>query len=996
MEVFLITFIKRRITVIMCICALIGFGIASLGELNYELMPKRQSNVLSIITRYPGNSPSRIEELITKPIEKQIVGVGGVEKILSSSEEGESRVTIFFYESESLKYKSVELKSKIDIVRASFPREVDEPYIVRFNPEDRPIFVIRLVSKTSSLKEIREIAEKRLKSIFERIPGVGEVLVIGGRYREIRIDLKKGKLLSSGLMPSSIMSLISSFNRDMYLGKILDGSSEIEVRLRNRIRNVDDIRSLTLQIGEDKKLIKLTDLATIYDGERDLIDLSREKGEENVSIHIKKNSQANILEVCEKIKSQIALSSFADLNFDISYDQSKYIESALESVTFSGIVGAIACSIIVLIFLNNYIYTIIVSITIPIAILIAFTFLHFLGKSLNIMTLAGLALGVGVLIDSSIVMIEKINSNLLNQVKKPIDSAVSALWKELLASSITNIIVFIPLLFASSDFRANFLDLATSVTICVVIAYFLSLILVPMLADWVIKDAEQNIKFGILKEFLNRFEFKFWNSYLNSKLFQIIHANHKKILYLLIFLGSISSFFIKKEYIDIQGSKEIAASVELPTGTSLPVTSDVVKKLEKILQDIDGVDKITSKVEKWHADLTIKLKADVNNPESIKPKLRTAVEPVTEAFVYFHDSNSIGSNKELDIDLIGDDQKKLKEIAKDISESIKNLPKTDQVIYRFRDGKKEFTLNLDREKIRLSNLSNQIISDFSRTALQGSIPTKIFENDREVDIRIRFEEEDRREVDDIRNSIISSGHSNVSLKDLVKMEKNISDTRINRKNKRRMITITATCKDASLSEYAAEVEAQLEKYEFPTNYFYEFGDSIKKLRRSQIEMIGFILFAVILTYAVLSILFQSLTLSLVIMIMVPINLLITTFFLYVLGQSYNLSTYIGFILLAGLSINNSIMLLENYLSLEKMEMSIYDRISLAKKNRKKAMQMTTLTTIIALLPGIFLTSEGSEFWRPMSFSVVIGMTISYSTAIKIFPDILSRLIRHKK
>ncbi|MCU0323385.1 MAG: efflux RND transporter permease subunit [Chitinophagaceae bacterium] len=556
-----------------------------------------------------------------------------------------------------------------------------------------------------------------------------------------------------------------------------------------------------------------------------------------------------------------------------------------------------------------------------------------------------------------------------------------------MASSITNVVVFIPLLFASSDFKANFIDLATAVSICVFIAYFLSLIFVPMLALIVLKEKSLGPDLKFFDKFFSLNKAK--NSF--EKLTQAYHIskNHRRIiLYSLILFGLISIFFVKKEYIDFQGGREISASVELPTGTSLEVTSRITKKVESLIQQVSGVEKVSSKVEKWHSDLTIKLKNDVNDINEVRSNLRKATESLEDAFVYYHDANSNSSSKEIDLDFVGDELSQLKDIAKEIAEKIREIPETDQVIFRFREGKKEFNLNLDREKISLSGLSNQVVSDYARTALQGSIPTKIFDNDKEVDIRVRFLANDRLNVDSIRYSYLPTSKSNVSLRDMVQIEKGVSDTRINRKNKRRMVTITASFKNGSLADYANKIEKKLLEYPFPTNYYYEFGESVLRLRKSQLEMIGFIMFAILLTYSVLSILFQSLTLSLIVMIMVPVNLLITTFFLFLFGQTYNISTYIGFILLSGLSINNSIMLLENFLNVEDSSLSMDSRIEIAKNNRRRAMQMTTLTTIIALLPGIVLSSEGSEFWRPMSFAVVIGMTVSYITAMELFPDFL--------
>ncbi|TGN19789.1 efflux RND transporter permease subunit [Leptospira idonii] len=998
----------RKVTVLMLVLGMVGFGIASYHELSFELMPKKETSILSIITRYPGNAPSRIEELITKPIENQIVGIGGIEKILSSSEEGESKITIFFQDKEVLKYKAVEIKSKVDMIRDKFPREVEEPYVVRFNPDDRPMFIIKLASSGEDLKSLRELAEKKYKTILEKIPGVGEVLVIGGRYREVRIDLNKGKMLGARVNPNAVMESIRNINRDSYLGKVInEQNQDVEVRIKNRIHTISELKDIMIPVGESSILVKLEQIADIYDGARDLEDLSREKGEENVTIQIKRNSQANIIDTCAGLRKQVDSLGLPPGAWEIAYDQSQYISSAISSVVQSALIGAVACCAVIFLFLRNSIYTIIICITIPIAILISFCILHFFGTTLNVMTLAGLALGIGVLIDSSIVMIERINENLKTDPGNAISKSIGDLWKELFASSITNIIVFVPLLFASKELRSNFQDLAISVSACIIISYFLSVLFVPTIARSLLSYKKEDIDLTFVWE---RFWRKDYTKFLeiskekSKQIFSLLNrytkVNWLRFQILICLLGIVCVIQIRKEYIDFQGGKELQASVELKTGTNLEITSQIVSQVEKLISEQPFVEKVSTKVEKWHADLIVKIDVSKTNDklETIKEKLNEITSHLEGVFVYYADVNSFGNSKELDIDIIGDETSELKKIAGELAKEIQSIPETDQVVYRFREGKKEYQVNLNREKIVLAGLNTRDITEFARTAIQGSIPTKFFDKDKEVDIRVRFRNNDRKEIDDLMFSLLPVEKKSVSLKEMGFVKLGEADTRINRKNKRRMVTITSTFKNVGLSEYADLVEKRLETVSFPLNYFYEFGESIKKIRKNQIEMIGFILFAIFLTYSVLSILFQSMLYSVPIMLMVPVNILSTTFFLYILGESYNVSVYIGFILLSGLAINNSIMILENYFRIENEDMSLQEKIQSAVLGRKRAMQMTTLTTIIALFPAIFSSSEGSEFWRPMSLSVIIGMTISYVGAIHFFPHLLiwTNRIKDKK
>jgi len=983
----------------MLIFGFLGFGLISLTFLPLELMPRSEKNILSIVTRYPGNSPSKIEEIITRPIENQSIIVGGIEKMLSSSEEGESRVTLYFNEDTSMKFKAVELKSRIDFVRDKFPRDVEEPYIVKFNPNDNAMMIINLNSKKLSLKQLRELTENQLKKYIERIDGVGEVIVSGGRFREINVDINHGRLVSSKQNLSDIMGILRITNKDQYLGNLIDyNRKEIPLRLKNRIQDFNEIEKLTISLNKNGSYIQLRDVANIYDGERDLENITREKGIENVSIYIKKNGDANIIKTCSKIRKEVEKIKLPEASLTISYDQSEYIESAINSVTLSAYLGAIACSLVIIYFLSNIPLTLIVSSTIPISIILSLAFFYFLDLSLNVMSMAGLALGIGILIDNAIVMVERISAQNADSTReiteKDIDRSIESLWKELLASSLTNIVVFIPLFFISKELRNTFSDLAISVTVCVLISYFLAIIWIPTAIRMIGLDKKiSNLDY--IFDFIASFKFHFYfPKHIFPKKFKYkVKSLPTYFLASLSFLGVIASIYIDKEYIDIKGQKELKASVELKTGTNLETTSLLVKEVEALLLTAQEVKSVDSKVEKWHADLYIKLHGELNKSDlaELKNSLKKKVEHLTSVFVYFSDGGSNASSNEIDLDIIGDNFDTLKEIAKGMANEINKIPETSAVVFRFRDGKKEQHLILQKEKHSLSGLTTNEISDHMKTAIQGSIPTKLFEKNKEVDLRVRFRKEDRDTFSEILNTSIVANKSPISIHEIVNVKKAEGETKIYRKNKRRMVTITTSFSGLDTTKYIKKLDIAIKSLTFPENYYFEYGDSIEKLKKSQLEMLLFISFSIFLIYSVLSILFQSYTYPLLIILNVPMILMSVTCVLYLLDLSYNISVYIGFVMLSGLTINNSIMILEHFLK-NKNENSrdfiLYSSIIRAVQQRKRAMKMTSLTTGIAMFPSIFIQSEGSEFWKPMSIVIIVGMIISYVSALKLFPKML--------
>lgn len=981
----------------MIVIGFLGTGLISLTFLPLELMPKSEKNILSVVTKYPGNSPSKIEELITRPIENQSILVGGIEKMHSSSEEGESRVTLYFNEDISMRYKAVELKSKIAFVKDKFPRDVEEPYIVKFNPNDNAMMILNINSKTLSLKQLRELTENSVKKYIERIDGVGEVIVSGGRFREINIDINNGRIVASKISLSDIMNTLRITNRDQYLGKLIDNDlNEISLRIKNRIKDISEIENLIIPLNENGSYVQIKDIANVYDGERDLENITREKGIENVSVYIKKNGDANVINTCSRIREELNNLNLNNSIISISYDQSGYIESAISSVSLSAYLGAFACSIVILYFLSNIPLTLIVASTIPISIILSLAFFYFLNLSLNVMSMAGLVLGIGILIDNSIVMVERISvhrvSSSEGNIDTVVDKSISNLWKELLASSLTNIVVFIPLFFISKELRNTFSDLAISVTICVLISYFLAIIWIPT----VIRLVKIDQNFIDFHNFVNVFSSDIFSkrNKIFSKKLKFFNISFPMIVFSLIsFLGIAAVILIDKEYIDIKGRKELRASVELKTGTNLETTSQLVKEVEKILLTESEIKSIDSKVEKWHADLYIKLHEEGNKTKiaELKNYLKQKVDHLTDVFVYFFDGDPTSSSNEIDIDIIGDDFNKLKDIAREMADTINKLPETSSVVFRFRDGKKEHHLVLQKEKHSISGLTSNEISDHMKTAIQGSIPTKLFEKNKEVDLRVRFRKEDRDTFNEILQTSLITNQNPISISEIVNVKKLEGETKIYRRNKRRMVTITVSFTGTDTSSYVKKLDASLKQIQFPDNYYFEYGDSIEKLKKSQMEMLIFISFSIFLIYSVLAILFQSYSYPLLVIINVPFIILSVTFFLYLLNLSYNISVYIGFVMLSGLTINNSIMILEHFLSNNRSvnsNFSLYSKIIRAVKKRKRAMKMTSLTTGIAMFPSIFIQSEGSEFWKPMSIVIILGMSISYIFALKVFPEML--------
>ncbi|WP_411821501.1 efflux RND transporter permease subunit [Leptospira sp. 'Mane'] len=1006
---------------------LLALGFISLPLIPVSLMPNTENPAITIITRHAGISPSKIEESLTKPMEEQINGVGGIESIYSSSEEGESRINVLFDTGQNIAKKSLEIRSKIDLIRSSFSREVEEPVITRYDPSDKPIFIIKLESQVFSLKELRDIAEYKLKKRLERIDGISEIQVGGGYQREININIDRGKMNFLKISIESVMGKIRQANITLPTGKVETNNEWVSTRVIGKFGLVEEIKETVLRNIGNQSVIKLKDIAEVSDGFRDIENISRENGKEIVTLYIQKAGDANILTVCEGIKEEIGKFEYQGLTLTTSLDQSEFIKSSIDRVSSSALVGGLVAVVILLLFLRNLRATIIIATAIPLSIFITFFVLYNFKLGLNIMSMSGLALGIGVLIDNSIVILDRIfflKSQSTNQ-NYDLSEAPIQLGGEVFASTLTNIAVFFPIFLGSFELKQLYGGLAYTVSFSMLVSFFCSLFFLPVMAKFLLKkDSDfQPIDFT---PFINKLKtlprlkipsqftrykpkpksFNYRKLFLRSFFFIL---KKQKIFFGILFLFALGSVFgiqyVKTEYLDPMDSGEIRGSVELESGTHLTATNNLVKNIEDAIRKIDQVAKVSSKVEKWHADLYISLKpASERNEDAVEMIgiFKEAVKDFESAFVYFVESGGGETSRELDVEFIGDETEILQSIAKKAASQISSIPEIQESVLRFRDGKGEVVLDLDIKKSGTSGISSQNLGSEMKTMLQGSIPSKFLDKGREVDIRVRYALTDRMSTDQVINYHIlnEEGKNTVPIKELVTVSHGIAETRIYRKNKRKIATITAKIGKGDLGGVSKKIEDLLNKIELPPNYYFEFGKNLKKLKKNQTEMMFMVCVAIFLIYAILASLFQDYIYPALILITIPLALIGIILILLIFGLSLNISVYIGIIMLCGIVVNNGIMLVDQIIlrihSLKNKTVADKTILRIVAKStleRLRPILMTTLTTILALFPSLIDTGEGSQLWRPLSITVFFGLSISTILTVYTIP-ILFLKIRH--
>lgn len=1011
-------FLHKPVAATMLLASGLLLGVYSSKFLKIGLLPNAVTPGLSVITRYPGVAPEKIEKLLTKPIEEKVAEVPGIEQLSSLSEDGESKINVIFGSNVELKVKIIEVQEKLEQIRQTFSREVEAPYIVPYDPSDRPVFILSLSSKSYDLKYIRGLADKRIKYNFSKVDGVSEVFVGGGTIREIQIFADPLKLISYNISLSDIVSLVQANNKYIPAGPLREPNITRSIITDFKYKSVKEISDTLIPYGKDQ-VIPLRSVAEVKDHFREPENISRSNGTEKVSIYVMKSGIANTAAVtagCRRVLSEL---NFPDLNIEVDYDQGEFIEKAIKRVTSEIILGSIIAALILWLFLRQISITLVTAIVIPASILTTFLFLFFFKIELNVMTLSGLALGVGLIIDNAIVVVEKIAhlNNSKSNRESNIVTTVGLVKFEVLSSTLTIVIVFLPIFFTNQNTRDLYKDLAISLSLSMLVSLFLSLTIIPSFFNQLQSPVAVNIGERYAR-FMHRLSAKIvnWRIYnllrvslerrthslanfglgpLKKKYRKWVLAGCRNLRLNLLLLvltvagGSAAFHFAKKEFIDPIDSGEINASVELDTGINLDHTEKAVKEIEKALMQHPAVEKITAKIEKWHASLYVKMKKELRSSlssDAFIAELKSITAQFRNAYIYFNQSADGGDSREIDIDLFGDDHTILKKLARDLSQELKQaIPGLTEIVLRFREGKPAIEISPKHVELSRLGFTNARIGELFRGALYGIVVTKFYEGDREIDVRLKLDPGFINTPEKLKGLYIPGDVKDfVPISSVLKIQEGTEETKLYRKNKQKTVSITAKLGGIDTGTAGQLLRDYLNRYPFEKNYHYDFGENYKKQLEGQREMVFAAMASVLLIYFLLGALYESFTTPLFVILTVPVSILMSLIVTVVLGKSLNVSVYIGFILTAGISVSGAIMLVSTIRHKQGTQKGV-KAVFAAVFERFRPITMTTSVTVVSMLPLILDYGEGSNLWRPLAFTIMTGVLFSLLVTLYLIP-----------
>ncbi|GAA0406309.1 efflux RND transporter permease subunit [Cocleimonas flava] len=1015
--------IFHPIGVIMLMLTIIILGLFSLSKLNIDLLPEIIYPEVRTRIIDAGVPATIMEDEITRQLEEQLAITEGAISVISTTQEGRSAVDLSFAYGTDIDVALRDASTRLDRAKRFLPDSIDPPVIYKRDPSQRPIAEYVLSSPTRTSVELDDWGNYTLSKWLLNLPGVASIEVGGGRQREIQVITDSNKLAAYKLDITDISEVIQENNQDTPAGRFYSESGEISGRTASRFNSVNDIENLPLPVTSDSadNILRIKDVAFVQDGMADEKVRIRLNGEPGLKVSLQKQPQANTVSVYDGVANELEkLAERGQIPEDITIkrvdDQAQYIRQSLKNASSSALTGAILAMLVVYIFLGNIRRTLIIGSAIPIAVLVTMIFMSMGGLTLNIMTLGGLALGIGMLVDNTIVMLENIYRH-QKENEDSLDQAVvasSEVNSAIIASTTTNLAAVLPFLFIGGLIGLLFRELIFTISSAIVASLLVAITLVPALAARVPAKSKEGIlrrAFDATIKLLQNVYGWFLSIALKMPLLVII-------LFLAVFAFSIPVFQDSKfEFLPKMENGEVSIRLTADPGISLDEMDTLTKKIESLITELPDVDSLFTlvgggvygrstyersnradikvlldKSEKAIAvDQWIKLaNAAITKEELAGVKVRIRNQGIRGIRV------SQGED-DLNLRIKGQNLLVLESLADQAVESLNGTAGIRNVQHSSEGSDQELTIKVDRERAAQLGLSTEEIGNVIRFAVGGRTVTDFIQNDKSIDVLMRLDRSQLRNPDDLGEIILFTNtepRQPVRLSEVANLEWEKTPASIMRDRQQRVIEITASLTgDLTLEEAYANIEKSLENVDFPAGYsIYEAGEleAIKENQRTSQILLGLAMF---LVFVVMAVHYESLRDPIIIMLSVPFAAIGVALGLLVTGIPLSMPVWLGTIMLAGIVVNNTIVLVETIELKKEHANSMVEAIIEAAKVRLRPILMTTLTTVVGMIPLAMALGKGSEMLQPLAISIVAGLSFSVLVTLFFVPSIYKLIYR---
>ncbi len=976
--------VRRRVTITMIFLAILIFGILCLKRLKLDMLPKITPPVISVITFYPGANASDVESNVTKYLEDELTTVNNLDKISSISKDNLSVVNCTFKWGTNLDTASNDVRDKVDLAKPRLPDDVEKSLIFKFSSSSFPI-VIAAITATESYPQLYQITDKMIADPLKRVPGVGTVILRAGLERQINVFLHKDKLEAYDISVQKLKAILKAENLNLPAGNLKTGRFDFNLRIVGRFKDPKELNNLV--IGQHKgHVLYLRDVATIQDSFKEQIEKAWGDGRPGMVLMIQKQSEANTVEVVDAVMKKfrdIQKRIPHDVRIKIIIDSARDIRNSIRDLSKTVYFGGLLVIIITLLFLRKVRSSLIIALTIPFSLIIAFIFLYIFDYTINIISIMSLSIAIGMVVDNAIVVLENVMRH-IEEGESPHSASVfgaSEVGLAISASTLTTVVVFIPLIFVKGISGIIFHQLAAVVTITLLGSLFTSLTLTPMLSSaWLDQGGKEKKKnlFSLLFVLGEKILTFFENIYTAILSFSLSHRWLIILVGIVIFGISMNLLrFTGSEFIPSMDSGDMEVNFRLKEGTRLEETEKVAKRImeifEKEIPEMDNyyalvgqsregvatalgfeegsyVGRVGAKlVPKSQRKRSVKevanaVRKDIEKIPGIKYLAIQVVSPVEKLFFG-------GGRKPISLEVLGSNSKTITEIAHRLKAMVEKIPGAVDVTTSERGYRPEIWIRLDRQKAAVLGLNMALVADTVRTAFFGNDPTKFRDAGDDYDIFVRLSEKDRRTLKDIGNlTVYAATGKPIKLKNVAVITQKYGPIQIDRKNRQRIVTVDADTYGRSMGEVMEDIRKKLKDFPIPPGVEIREGSDVEEQQKSFRDLRLLFLLGLVLVFMVMAAQFESFRDPFVIMFAVPFALVGVVWAFYLTHTTLNLMSFIGIIMLIGIVVNNAIVLVDYTNILRKRGIALFEAVKVAGTRRLRPVLMTTFTTIFGMLP----------------------------------------------
>ena len=1011
--------VRRPVTVLMgCLMATL-LGAVAFVEIPVDLMPDIVFPTLSVSADYEGVAPEEIETLVTRPLEEAFAAAPGVEEVTSRSTEGRSFIRVRFSFDTNLDEAANELRTRLDRRRAFLPEDMDPPTIFKFDATQFPILYMAVSADDMDSRQLRHYTEKNLQYRMERVPGVAQFTVRGGLRRQIHVNLDLKKLRALDLSVAEVVRTVRNENLNRPVGPVREGRYEVLLRTSGEFTNVDDILQVSVTTRNGVP-VYLRDIATVEDSHEDIRYYVTVNGRSAVNMMVYKQSGANTVKVSDAVWEEVERihRDYPNIHVTAMFDQSKFIRGAISNLRDAALMGSGLAVFVLFFFLRSISSTAIIGVAIPVSVITTFALMYFNGFTLNIISFGGLALGVGMLVDNSIVVLENIFRH--REQGKSLQQASLQGSREvgtaITASTLTTIAVFIPVLFMGGIAAQNFQQLAYVVSFSLLCSLVIALTVVPTLCSRFLGAAASEEQRSGLVRLFGRIHEALEERYGNIISWSVDHRKTVVAAAAAVFAGAIYlAPYVGVELQPEADEGEVRVSLELEPGTHVDVTDAIVQEISRAVREIPEVETVSSESGTNpspfrpsgmnRGSLRIQLVPHAERDRSaqeVAAQIRTLVQArpgmmvrtrVSGSFIRRMTSFGGGDGDRLSVEIRGHQLEVAQNLANEVRNIMMATPGVTSSQVSLRPGQPEMVVTVDRAKASSLGLRVSEVADTLETAIGGTRASFYREEGDEYDIVVRLQEKDRLALANVGQiPITTPGGRTLPAESIVQMRRQEGPIEINRADQQRIITVSGTIADRDLGSIVGDLQAAFVKLPKPEGYEIRFGGEWEEQQEAFRAMLFAALLALVLVYMVMASQFESLRDPFIILFSVPLAAIGVILILLLTGTTFNIQGFLGIIVLVGIVVNNAIVLID-YTNLLRRESNypLREAVVTAGRRRLRPILMTTITTILGLTPMALGLGEGGEMQAPMARVVIGGLTTSTLITLVIMPVIYMML-----